>query len=883
MGVKDGKLWLSNQQLDWLLILDNADDPSVDIAQFFPSGNSGALLVTSRNADCGIYATMPEMCHKLEDMELEDGMALILKTTGADRDDKQCRYWAEQIALKLDCLPLALMQAGAAIRQGRCKLQTYLDEYDQDHRRLLETHPGQGADGYKYTVYTAWEVSLRMMEEQNCPESSVARELLNVSAFLHPEDVPWHIFDHASILLEQGPHSKAASQYWGFARFLSFHKTFSRGSNQDYREAPVSDHSATQRTKKRISEAVSLLARYSLIDLNEENRTFTFHRLVHSWARDRLEGLDKQRARTMASLTLADSIPSGQDASDYQLRRRLYPHVNCIVGPDGSLFAVSSTDQVRMAEKYALVSSDGGNSAMAERMYKKSLLFLDTIWIWKDPIHRLTLVHKLSSVLRERGHFTKAAEMAQQAYQGRKESLGEDHRDSLDSLSSLVLALQGQGEYEEARRMSESLEKKCRRMLGSKSLETMAAMNTRALILQKQGKYDMAAVVCGKVLALREEVLTKEHPDTIESLSNLARILGYQGKWELAEERSRQAYKRREKTLGKEHPDTLASKGDLASVMLEAGHDGEAERMYREVLESRRKVLGPEHPDTMTSYCDLAAAVRQQGDFAKAEEMLRLALVGYRKHLKESHPYILVAQSNLAINLRSRQKFKDALDMYEKTLAVWEETKQQHHPEALACLGNLIVALREQKRYTEAEDAGKRALAGYQKTLGCDHHSTLWSLADLGWTLQFKERYVEAEEMIRTALGGLISQLGIEKPTTLDVVCRLAYILERCSKHEEAWLLYDEACKQNRSLGGANLDHWCFKRLKRLEETMKAASIPQPSSSGFDSFFASTAGAGRQERESRPDLKELPSNGDSRKRRRSLSVDEASKPKRLQV
>ena len=39
--------WLSNMSDLWALILDNADDPRLDISPYLPVGNRGVVLITS--------------------------------------------------------------------------------------------------------------------------------------------------------------------------------------------------------------------------------------------------------------------------------------------------------------------------------------------------------------------------------------------------------------------------------------------------------------------------------------------------------------------------------------------------------------------------------------------------------------------------------------------------------------------------------------------------------------------------------------------------------------------------------------------------------------------------------------------------------------------
>ncbi|KAK5215128.1 hypothetical protein LTR96_011450 [Exophiala xenobiotica] len=52
------KRTLANSVQAWLLIFDNADDPSLNLASYFPTGNRGDIIITSRNPQCQHYNTM---------------------------------------------------------------------------------------------------------------------------------------------------------------------------------------------------------------------------------------------------------------------------------------------------------------------------------------------------------------------------------------------------------------------------------------------------------------------------------------------------------------------------------------------------------------------------------------------------------------------------------------------------------------------------------------------------------------------------------------------------------------------------------------------------------------------------------------------------------
>ena len=107
-AVKD---WLGTHR-DWLLILDNADDPAV-LEPFLPTDHEGHILITSRAQDfqhLGILAPV-----ELGELPIEDATAFLLRRCGREGADEAERGAARELAGELDGLPLALEQAAAYI------------------------------------------------------------------------------------------------------------------------------------------------------------------------------------------------------------------------------------------------------------------------------------------------------------------------------------------------------------------------------------------------------------------------------------------------------------------------------------------------------------------------------------------------------------------------------------------------------------------------------------------------------------------------------------------------------------------------------------------------------------------------------------------------
>jgi len=136
-----GKYWLSQCVRPWLLILDNADDPQLDLITYLPTGSNGHILVTTRLHDLRTYATVGNI--KFDKMDAEEAIDLLLKAAYPEdrnaRTDHEQRLIAKDVARELGHLAIALNQAGATIRRKIYTLERYLRSYLGKCHRLLNS------------------------------------------------------------------------------------------------------------------------------------------------------------------------------------------------------------------------------------------------------------------------------------------------------------------------------------------------------------------------------------------------------------------------------------------------------------------------------------------------------------------------------------------------------------------------------------------------------------------------------------------------------------------------------------------------------------------------------------------------------------------------
>jgi hypothetical protein len=180
---------LSNTSQAWLLLFDNADDPNLSLSPYLPAGERGDIIITSRNPGCQHYNTVGY--EEVGQLSLDDSMSLLTKIAyGVTNTSQQAMEEGKKIVEALGCLALAIVQAGAYIRESSCTLQDYLEIYERRRRKLLQYLPKHLGTNYRYSVYATWQVSVDMIESRHDTMSNSTLRLLSLLGFYHYDQIP---------------------------------------------------------------------------------------------------------------------------------------------------------------------------------------------------------------------------------------------------------------------------------------------------------------------------------------------------------------------------------------------------------------------------------------------------------------------------------------------------------------------------------------------------------------------------------------------------------------------------------------------------------------------------------------------------------------------
>ena len=604
------KRWLHKEQR-WLLLLDNADTPSL-LPDFLPSTVGGHLLITTRAAD--VSAQIAGVGHSLEVESFSDeqGALFLLHRSGQldtsttfDQAEEKIRRLALQISHELGGLPLALDQAGAYLKATGANLAVYQQLYEKHRTQLLKER--RSAD-YRESVATTWDISFRKVEQQN----PAAANLLHFCAFLAPDAIPEEIL------------SKGAKEL-------------------GERLSPVAVDPFL------LNQAIESLHAYSLIGREAKTLTLSVHRLVQAVVRESLSVEVQQQWMRRATEALNVAFPEGE-LSTWSQHERLLPH---------ALLCATWIERIHLTSPEAsrLLHNVGYYLKVRARYREAEPLYLQALTIRKqypensypDVVASLT---NLAELYRAQGKYVEAEPLFRQALTISEEHLG-DHPYTATSLSNLAELYHDQGNYAKVKEPLLRALAICERLYGDSDPSIVTSLNNLAELYREQGLYTEAEPLLQRALAICEQHFGNMHSLTATCLINLANLYHNQGKFAEAEPLYQRGLAICERLYGESHPSIATGLNNLAKLYREQGLYTEAEPLLQRALAIYEQLLGSSHPYTAISLNNLARLYNAQGKDTQAEPLFQGALHILEQSLGPDHPHTRTVRRSYADFLRS--------------------------------------------------------------------------------------------------------------------------------------------------------------------------------------------------------------------------------------
>ena len=337
-----GKSWLSSRQQPWLLIVDNADDPELDVTRYFPGGERGTILLTTRNPSNKRHGTVGMRYFHFEKLEVDEASDLLLRAADFPSPWKNAdRSSAAGVAKALGFLPLALIHAGKAILDGMCKLSDYLNY----HLRFWErVRSSRGSGDVDIHVYSTWEIIYLGLENKRSKAAQDGVQLLNMFSFFYWENIQFEILIAAARNPRREIEEREAKQTKHVTPQMkpTSWKVYLRGLAFRYLQYTQTKFSLLPGVLRdgdppfdqdRLREALGFLVQLGMLSYHQQTDSYWMHPLVHTYVRERPETSTAMQAMwcQAATTTLTQCIffepPTRYKLSDERMKRDIYTHI----------------------------------------------------------------------------------------------------------------------------------------------------------------------------------------------------------------------------------------------------------------------------------------------------------------------------------------------------------------------------------------------------------------------------------------------------------------------------------------------------------------------------------------------------------------------------
>ncbi|QXJ22341.1 tetratricopeptide repeat protein [Actinomadura graeca] len=599
--------WCETTEENWLVVLDDVEEPSSLRGLWPPHPSRGRTVVTTRRRD----AAFTGQGRRLLEVELftadEASAYLTAKLAQHGREDEPAQI--DGLAGDLGHLPLALAQAAAFMIDAELDCAAYRERLRDRRRTLLDLVPDVGAlpDDHHATVAATWSLSVERADRIR--PAGLARPLLELVSMLDAGGVP------AAAL------SSPATLAYLERR---------RGT------APVSPEDArdTLRTLHRLSLADH--------DPRSGQRSVRVHGLIQRATREPLpDDLTRTAVRAAADALLAvwpETERNGDLSSVLRANAEaLISHAHRDLFHEGAhpvLFRMGVS-----------LGDSGSSSAIGylEDLFSTALATL-------GPRHPDTLIaaRHLSWCRSEAGRPREAVTALRLLLEEQLGVMGPDHPETLATRRCLARSLAEAGEPDAALSLFRELIADQTRILGPAAPETLATRCNLARYQGEAGEHADAVAAFEELLEDQRGVFDADHPEVLSARGNLARWQGRAGDVDTAVRAFASVLEDHLRILGPNHVETLTTRNNLAFWTGKAGDVNGALEAFQALLDDELRILGADHPRTLTARANLARLTGENGDAAGAVEAFERLLEDRLRILGPGHPTIAVTREGLS-------------------------------------------------------------------------------------------------------------------------------------------------------------------------------------------------------------------------------------------
>lgn len=653
--VDDVRYLLANWPADepWLLILDNADDSSINYADYIPSGERGTVLMSSRLPECAVYKTLGHI--ELGNLSKKHCIELLLNSMSVPEPlSAGSMAPAEAITEEMGFHTLAILQAGAYIASMGISMEKYLIDYREQGDKLLKFIPSQAQSRYR-NVWTTFEISVQALKSSDNQSAHDALQLLEVLSTLHYDEIPVDLFQDA---------------WQGARKAQSIPEDDEKLDNlSQWHVAQLPSWIDAQKDtwdEARLDEALNELISLALVKRSTAggDTTVSLHPLIHSWVAIRQDETHRRSSIQSSACTIAlTQFSQTKWQSHFE---RLGPHITTLIAaPSLVINKQTSTKILQVLLQISVLLRYMRCDAEVSALLKQMLQYFDAT-LDNPRSNLLPLFHVISRNQFDLGEIDQCIKTIQQVRKIQQSRLHEHDPNRLQTDQELARAYNVNGQWKEAITILEHICQvhESHMSLNEDDPDRLAVLHLLGDAYESSGRTKEAIPLLTEVVSIEE--ISREKGDPILFGSKYKLATCYLSNCQIDEAIAifKELDEVQATNFSDRHPYRLGPQIGLAKAHIENGRSREAIEILENVKNTQNRLLESGHSSRPIIENHLGVAYRQNGEPQKAIASLKAALK--LSKYRQNHPHHIAIQCELAAAYRANGQISDAIELLEK-------------------------------------------------------------------------------------------------------------------------------------------------------------------------------------------------------------------------
>jgi hypothetical protein len=391
--VDDTLLWLANADKPFFLLMDNADDPELEIRKYMPRSTEANVLVTTRYRPLGDnYASGPEAVIDLAALREDEALNLLVRTAGLPSEATSKESVRKLVIDLLFCHALAVVQAGAGMRSMHLPVEDYTAEFLKLRTALIDGETDgvtrEALAGYPDYLSSTWILNYRKLPQ-------LSKDLLSLCSHLHHTGITEEIFRRAylkrnSFTEPSIPFSTAEddAQRFTTTTLTNFSKPDASWDTKAFRRCT--------------NHALS----FSLLNYDEATKIYSIHPLIH-------DGLQRIAvASRLAAAFLVIRSEEFQAGDRLKFSWMLVPHLESVLSTENKV-GVEVRWHPDLGSALCEVMTRNGSLGQAEALQRDVLEQL-TKAFGEDHPKTIRSLSNLAATLHDLGRLDEGDDMERQ-------------------------------------------------------------------------------------------------------------------------------------------------------------------------------------------------------------------------------------------------------------------------------------------------------------------------------------------------------------------------------------------------------------------------------------------------------------------------------------